>query len=80
MVGILLQIVKLQFYLLSVFLRTAPNVATNLLYNLEQIIQPLWTSVSSSIKKEQEEKGEGSRGRGREEREKDWMIRLHSSF
>lgn len=78
MVGILLQIVKLQFCLLSVFLRAAPKVATNLLCNLEQIIQALWTSVSSSIKKEQEEKGKGSRGRGsgrgREEREKDWMT------
>lgn len=38
MVGILLQIVKLQFCLLSLLLRAGPNVATNLLCNLEQII------------------------------------------
>lgn len=38
MVGILLQVVKLQFRLVSLFLRGGLSVATNLLCDLEQII------------------------------------------
>lgn len=48
---ILLQIVKLLFSLVSVLLKAGPNVATNLLCNLEEAIQRLWTSGSSSVKK-----------------------------
>lgn len=38
MVGILLQVVKLQFCLVSLFLRGDVSVATNSLCDLEQII------------------------------------------
>lgn len=79
MVGILLQIVKLQFCLL-IFLRAGLNVDINFLCNLEQIVQPIWTSVSSSLQRKGEREGEGEgegEGGGTGEgvrREKDWMT------